>query len=96
MAHAHHGVESTDIEDLNNLPTHLFQAVGFLLPRLIGRPVAQEIGDDESVATVGEELDLVPPVVGGAGETVEKEHMGLGVSCRDVHVAVRHTRGEFR
>ena len=96
MADTHHGVESTYIEDLNNFPTHLFQAVGFLLPRLIGRPVAQEIGDDESVATVGEELDLVPPVVGGAGKSMEEEYIRLGFSCRDVHVAIRHTRGEFR
>ena len=95
MAHAHHGVESTDIEDLNNLPTHPFQPVSFLLPRLIGRPVAQKIRDDESIPTVGEELDLMAPVIGGAGKAVEEEHMGLGVLCRDVHVAICHTRGEF-
>lgn len=96
MAHTHNRLESTDIQDLNNLPTHLLQTVGFLLPRFIGRPVAEEIRDDESKATVGEELDLVAPIVGGAGEAVEEEHMGLGVLCRDVHVAICHARGEFR
>lgn len=65
------------IQDLDDIFRQERRPVCLRLCRLGRAAVPQHIRDDQPIALIAEERDLVPPVKGAAGEPVQEEESGF-------------------
>ncbi len=60
-------------QNLHQMPIHLLQPIRLQLLRLIPIAIAQHVRGKDPILSRRERANLVPPVIAGAGEAIEKE-----------------------
>ena len=87
MPHTNHLLRPLRIQNPHNLPRHLLHPVLLEVIGAVRGSVSQQVRGDDAVPRGAELVDLVVPVVAGAGEAVEEEEVRLG-ACFGGHVHV--------
>ena len=95
MPHAHNlPRHASCVQQLDHLPTHLLHSVCLLLFRLAGAAIAQQVRNNQPIASLTEIGNLMSPVVAAGGETMQQEHVRLVVFGCDMCIGVGGTGGE--